>query len=419
MLSRSLGMPSRREGPPSIWNTHGTSGNFFANPDASPSALYPQESNLRILDVSEHTSPHVMSGSQTPVQEWSSEWTKWQGESGVLIVGVLVYTDAPGEAVNTPCAPCTEHTHSCFILHWCIHSTLSVSSWSFSFVPTRPRQRMCGWASEESSVVGCVVGEAPTFSPGRPLTAGWIPAVSAQSRWKEKWTQTAHFDATWRGARWGRETWLVSEISQDRQPDVRSSLAREDFQRTMAQTTTTADFGSSFWQVYRVSNARLKKIRFKIEGCTCSQFPTEAVHWINEVELVESVDDFNLRHLFVVFQCQMLKNSIRRLLQPWTKFHNPSSKGEWVWRNKKARKRINNFEARNGNCERNAVVKNQGTTQRIQRILGVCWQWETNGQCSKGDNCSSRHNINAHKNNTAESFSELFNAADWGKCVEN
>ena len=43
MLSRSLGMPSRREGPPSIWDTHGKSGNVFANPDASSSALYPQE----------------------------------------------------------------------------------------------------------------------------------------------------------------------------------------------------------------------------------------------------------------------------------------------------------------------------------------------------------------------------------------
>ena len=29
MLSRSIGMPSRREGPPSIWDTHGVSGNFL------------------------------------------------------------------------------------------------------------------------------------------------------------------------------------------------------------------------------------------------------------------------------------------------------------------------------------------------------------------------------------------------------
>ena len=33
------------------------------------------------------------------------------------------------------------------------------------------------------------------------------------------------------------------------------------------------------------------KIRFKTEVCTCSQFPTEAMHWIKEVEMVDSADD--------------------------------------------------------------------------------------------------------------------------------
>ena len=45
--------------------------------------------------------------------------------------------------------------------------------------------------------------------------------------------------------------------------------------------------------------------------------------------------------------------------------------------------RNKNFGNRNGNFEKNAVVKNQGTKQRVQRILGDCWQWETNGQCVK------------------------------------
>ena len=58
--------------------------------------------------------------------------------------------------------------------------------------------------------------------------------------------------------------------------------------------------------------------------------------------------------------------------------------------------RNKNFGVRNGNYERNAVavVKNQVTKQRGQRIFGDCWQWETNGQCSKGDNCSFRHDVN-------------------------
>ena len=61
MLRRSLGMPSRNNGPPSIWDTHGMSGNVFANPTASSSALHPQESNSWVSTVSEHTSPHVRS----------------------------------------------------------------------------------------------------------------------------------------------------------------------------------------------------------------------------------------------------------------------------------------------------------------------------------------------------------------------
>ena len=72
-----------------------------------------------------------------------------------------------------------------------------------------------------------------------------------------------------------------------------------------------------------------------------------------------------------------------------------------------------NFGARNGNYEKNAVVKNQVTKQREQRILGDCWQWKAKGQCSKGDNCSFRHDINMRaKSDTAESVSELFHAAE-------
>ena len=36
--------------------------------------------------------------------------------------------------------------------------------------------------------------------------------------------------------------------------------------------------------------------------------------------------------------------------------------------------RKKNFGSRNGNFEKNVVAKNQGTKQRVQRILGDCWQ---------------------------------------------
>ena len=43
MLRPSFVSPRRKEGPPCIWDTHGISGNVFANPDTSSSAPYPQE----------------------------------------------------------------------------------------------------------------------------------------------------------------------------------------------------------------------------------------------------------------------------------------------------------------------------------------------------------------------------------------
>ena len=67
--------------------------------------------------------------------------------------------------------------------------------------------------------------------------------------------------------------------------------------------------------------------------------------------------------------------------------------------------RMKNFEPRNGNFETSAVVKNQGTKQREQRSLGDCCQWKANGQCSKGDNCSFRHDLNKRAKSTQPNLS--------------
>ena len=57
------------------------------------------------------------------------------------------------------------------------------------------------------------------------------------------------------------------------------------------------------------------KIRFKTEVCTCSQFPTEAMQWIKEVEMVDSMDEFGSSYKFVVLQCRILKYLMRGSLQ--------------------------------------------------------------------------------------------------------
>ena len=69
MLSRSLGMPSCKKWAAKHLGHTWYIGKRFANPTASSSAPYPQESNPTVSNASEHTSPHVMSESQTPVQD--------------------------------------------------------------------------------------------------------------------------------------------------------------------------------------------------------------------------------------------------------------------------------------------------------------------------------------------------------------
>ena len=87
------------------------------------------------------------------------------------------------------------------------------------------------------------------------------------------------------------------------------------------------------------------KIRFKTEVCTCSQFPTEAMQWIKEVELVDSVDELksssSVRGISMP-NFEVLDARIASALKKSSRI--PSSKGESVWRNNRPRRRTVSFE---------------------------------------------------------------------------
>ena len=53
--------------------------------------------------------------------------------------------------------------------------------------------------------------------------------------------------------------------------------------------------------------------------------------------------------------------------------------------------RLRNFDARNERIEKGAVVKNRKGMSGVEGGKGVCNQWTAKGQCSKGDQCSFRH----------------------------
>ena len=65
---------------------------------------------------------------------------------------------------------------------------------------------------------------------------------------------------------------------------------RRLFKELWGQTNNDCRF-----RIFILTNSLLQlrfcvgEIRFKTEVCTCSQFPTEAMQWIKEVELVDSV----------------------------------------------------------------------------------------------------------------------------------
>ena len=68
LLRPSFVSPCRKEGPPSIWDTHGISGNVFANPHASSSAPYPQELNPWSTTIEEPLHTSTAEKSERPEQ---------------------------------------------------------------------------------------------------------------------------------------------------------------------------------------------------------------------------------------------------------------------------------------------------------------------------------------------------------------
>ena len=71
------------------------------------------------------------------------------------------------------------------------------------------------------------------------------------------------------------------------------------------------------------------KIRFKTEVCTCSQFPTEAMQWIKEVEMVDSVDDLMYSSSFKGIQKRNFEVLDARIASALNKIiHNSQFKGE-------------------------------------------------------------------------------------------
>ena len=91
-------------------------------------------------------------------------------------------------------------------------------------------------------------------------TCLWIQQRLLQHLTRKSWIhgvlmyQNTHHHMWWVKA---KHQFKIRDASQDRQPEVQSSLVREIFKRIIGRPTTTADLGSSFWQNSHASNIRL------------------------------------------------------------------------------------------------------------------------------------------------------------------
>ena len=52
---------------------------------------------------------------------------------------------------------------------------------------------------------------------------------------------------------------------------------------------------------------------------------------------------------------------------------------------------LRNFDARSEKIETGAVVTSRRGSGGVERGKGICYQWNAKGQCSRGDQCSFRH----------------------------
>ena len=356
-------MPSRNDRPPDIWDAHGISGNVFANPAASSSAPYPQESNPWVSNVSEHTSPHVMSESETPVQDQRCQSGPSATNSFVPSEGRfsknhgadqqrLQTSDPHFERFPTPA------TFAC----WKIRFKTEVCT--CSQFPTKARL----WI-KEVEMVELVDDLESSYS----IRGIWTPDF--------KVLDAKIASALNRGTKSPKRGPFPSWKT-DRLPDLRIILGH--WSQRFCE-----NYADLFTIVLR--NDDIQEFDSKWDGILLSMTKIPSDDILEGLYKLRIRESEKLKTVWKFYNVEIHPKKAR------PDYHRLKT---MVKRSIEQSLRIKNFEARNGNYETNAVVKNQETKQRAQRTLGDCWQWKANGQCSEGDNCSFWHDLNKRAKST-------------------
>ena len=109
--------------------------------------------------------------------------------------------------------------------------------------------------------------------------------------------------------------------------------------------TKTADIGTSIWQIPTPQSFLL--IRFRNQEPACSDFPSEAMLWIKEVEMVDSMAELKSSRSIAGNNFQNFEMLDAKIALPllWTRSsRTPTLRRRSVSRNRKPRKRTGFFE---------------------------------------------------------------------------
>ena len=373
MLRPSFVSPRRKEGPPCIWDTHGISGNVFANPHASSSAPYPQELNPWGTTIEEPLHMSTAEKSERPEQNRDLRCQSGpSAKDSVIFSGGdssknygadqqrLQISDLHFDKFPTPA------TFAC----WKIRFKTEVCT--CSQFPTEAMQ----WIKEVELVDS--VDELRSSSSTRGISMPNFEVLDARiASALNKIIHNSHFKRR------------ISLEEQKAQKQDRFLRGRQiayliyDHFRVTGSHDSVENYTDLFTIVLR--NDDIQEFDSKWDGILLSM--TKIPH----DDILEGLYKLRIREsekLKTVLELYDLETHQKKLEPDYHRLKTMVKRSiEQEIRNK-------NFGSRNGNFEKNAVVKNQGTKQRVQRILGDCWQWETNGQCVKGDNCSFRHDMN-------------------------
>ena len=378
MLSRSLGIPSRRDGPPSIWDTHGISGNVFANPAASSSAPYPQELNPWSSHMSEpiHSSPAVKIENQTPVQDPRCQSGPSARNS---------FDPSEGRFFKELWSRPTKT------------ADLGTSLWQ---IPYLNNIRLLDDKIQDWGMYLFTISYG-SYAVDQRSGDGWISGwfeifVFYQRNSNTRFWSTRCEDCLSTEPN-HPEYPLQEKVSLEEQKahkDDRFFRGRQiayliyEYFRVTGANDSVENYADLFTVFLRNDNVQEFVSKWDEVLLSMTQIPSDILKNLYKLRIRESE---KLKTVLELYNMEIHQKTAE------PDYHRLKT---MVKRSIEHSLRMKNFEARNGTFERNAVVKNQETKQRGQRTLGDCWQWEFNGQCSKGDNYSFRHDMSKRAKST-------------------